>query len=212
MLSVGGLIGWKDHDGTLLNALPSIGSLLIPVSASYANAHPAYILNLRGNDIPFNPVFVSYLYVGTKQTVLFIDEDKIDDTVSKYLKAVSVEVRAYDAVWDFLGSDELGNGKVLITSQTSHAIAAKLGNRFTVAPSRVDEMKAIKNETELEGFRKAYTRDSAAYVCTTSDLFSRCLTLLAGAMACLAAGEDGRWRRDQRVGRRPEAYSLPAGE
>jgi Xaa-Pro aminopeptidase len=175
MLSSGRLIGWKGHDGTLLNALPSIGSLLLPVSASYANAHSAYMLNLRGNDIPFNPVFVSYLYVGTKQTVLFIDENKIDDTVSKYLKAASVKVRAYDAVWDFLGSDELGNGKVLITSQTSHAIAAKLGNRFTVAPSRVDEMKAIKNETELEGFRKAYTRDSAAYVRTTSAMSFRCV-------------------------------------
>jgi Xaa-Pro aminopeptidase len=36
--------------------------------------------------------------------------------------------------------------------------------RYTVAPSKVEEMKAIKNDTELEGMKRAYTRDGAAFV------------------------------------------------
>jgi Xaa-Pro aminopeptidase len=37
--------------------------------------------------------------------------------------------------------------------------------RYTVAPSFIDSIKAIKNEVELEGLRRAYLRDGAAYVC-----------------------------------------------
>ena len=36
--------------------------------------------------------------------------------------------------------------------------------RYTVAPSIIDEMKSVKNETELEGMRRAYLRDGAAFV------------------------------------------------
>jgi Xaa-Pro aminopeptidase len=36
--------------------------------------------------------------------------------------------------------------------------------RYTVAPSKVDEMKSIKNEAELDGMKRAYARDGAAFV------------------------------------------------
>jgi hypothetical protein len=43
--------------------------------------------------------------------------------------------------------------------------------RYTIAPSIVDEMKAVKNETEIEGLRRAYTRDGVAFVSTMRDEF-----------------------------------------
>jgi Xaa-Pro aminopeptidase len=129
-----------------------------------ADRTSAYLLNLRGSDIAFNPLFVSYLYVDTNHAILFIDQEKINEEVSKYLNDVPVEVRPYDDVWKFLGSDEMGEGKVLINGATSQAITAQLPDRFTIAVDYVENTKAVKNETELAGFRKAYTRDSAAYV------------------------------------------------
>jgi Xaa-Pro aminopeptidase len=149
-------------------SLPLVGISRVFSIDAHSRLYLAWMLNLRGRDIPFNPVFQSYLYVGTEKTILFIDQNKINDEVGQYLSSISVETRSYDDVWNFLGSDDMGSGKVLITGQTSYAIANKLHGRFTDTASYVDEMKAVKNDVELEGFRKAYTRDSAAYVSVAS--------------------------------------------
>ena len=56
--------------------------------------------------------------------------------------------------------------QVIISPQTSYAICLMMTSfRYTVLPSYVEEMKAVKNETEIRGLRNAYLRDSAAYVC-----------------------------------------------
>jgi len=125
----------------------------------------AYLLNLRVSDIPFNPLFQSYLFVGFDRAVLFIDKAKVNDDIGDYLKSLSVEVREYNDLWSFLRRREWGEGKILISPQTSYAISLMLTHfRYTVAPSKVDEMKAVKNDTELEGMKRAYTRDGAAFV------------------------------------------------
>lgn len=55
--------------------------------------------------------------------------------------------------------------QVIISPQTSYAICLMLTSfRYTVLPSYVEEMKAIKNETEINGLRNAYLRDGAAFV------------------------------------------------
>ena len=37
----------------------------------------AYVLNLRGDDVPYNPVFHAYLYIGLDRTILFVDSNKL---------------------------------------------------------------------------------------------------------------------------------------
>jgi Xaa-Pro aminopeptidase len=139
----------QKHVGTLITALPNI----------------AYVLNLRGSDIPYNPVFQAYLYIGLERAVLFIDSSKVEHGVRQYLDELEVQLREYNDIWSFLRKREMGEGKVLINSQTSYAISLMLTHmRYTVAASFLDEMKAMKNETELEGMRHAYARDGAAYV------------------------------------------------
>jgi Xaa-Pro aminopeptidase len=71
----------------------------------------AYLLNLRGSDIPYNPVFQSYLYVGLASSVLFVDSEKVDKDVNDYLKSAGVEIRGYDKLWSFLRKGEIGEGK-----------------------------------------------------------------------------------------------------
>jgi Xaa-Pro aminopeptidase len=72
----------------------------------------AYVLNLRGDDIPFNPVFVSYLYIGLDRAILFIDQDKVENPVRLYLQNLHVEIRDYNSIWTFLRMREWGDGKV----------------------------------------------------------------------------------------------------
>ncbi len=125
----------------------------------------AYLLNLRGDDIPFNPVFHSYLFISAEKAILFIELKKVEDSVGEYLHSIGVERREYNDIWTFLRRKEWGEGKVIISAQTSYAISLMLTSfRYTVLPSFVEEMKAVKNEVELSGMKAAYLRDGVAYV------------------------------------------------
>ncbi|KAG5638225.1 hypothetical protein H0H81_001226 [Sphagnurus paluster] len=125
----------------------------------------AYLLNLRGSDIPHNPLFHAYLYVGLEGATLFIDGAKVVGSTGDYLKTLGVERREYLDLWTFLRRREWGTGKVLISPQTSYAISLMLTHyRYTVAPSWIEHTMAVKNETELDGLRRAYQRDGAAFV------------------------------------------------
>jgi Xaa-Pro aminopeptidase len=126
---------------------------------------PAYLLNLRGADIPFNPLFQSYFFVSIDRAILFTDSAKVKDDVRDYLKTLGIERMEYNDLWTFLRRREWGEGKVLISPQTSYAISLMLTHfRYTIAPSIVDDIKAIKNDLEIEGMRRAYLRDGASFV------------------------------------------------
>lgn len=77
-------------------------------------ANSAYVLNLRGDDIPFNPVFVSYMYIGLDRAILFVEQEKIEPPVREYLQNLRVELRDYNGIWSFLRTREWGEGKVRI--------------------------------------------------------------------------------------------------
>lgn len=139
----------QKHVATLVTSLSSI----------------AYLLNLRGQDIPFNPLFQSYFFLSLDRAILFVDSAKVTDEVREYLRKLGIERKEYNDLWTFLRRREWGEGKVLISPQTSYAISLMLTHfRYTIAPSMIDERKAVKNETEIEGMRRAYLRDGAAYV------------------------------------------------
>ncbi|KAF9455250.1 Creatinase/Prolidase N-terminal domain-containing protein, partial [Collybia nuda] len=135
--------------GTLITALPSI----------------AYLLNLRGSDIPHNPLFHAYLFIGLESAIIFIDASKVTDETLDYIKSIGVERQDYLDFWTFLRRRSWGEGKLLITPQTSYAISLMLTHyRYTVAPAFVETMLSVKNKREIDGLRRAYLRDGASFV------------------------------------------------
>ena len=94
-----------------------------------------------------------------------MDSIKLNDEVVDYLGSIEVQHRNYADIWPFLRRGEWGEGKILITPQIPFAIAAILTHyRYTIAPSYVGHMMSIKNETEIEGMRRAYLRDGLSFV------------------------------------------------
>lgn len=69
-------------------------------------------MNLRGSDIPYNPFFHAYLYVGLNKAVAFLQGSKVDDSVADYLRVVGIERRDFVDIWSFLRKREWGDGKV----------------------------------------------------------------------------------------------------
>lgn len=126
----------------------------------------AWLLNIRGTDIAFNPVAFSYILVTADRVVLFAQKKAVTDELRSYLKESGVELEAYERAIPALrdiGSSFREEEKVLLGENASLAVAEAVGlSRAEVAPSLVSAAKAIKNEVEIEGFRQCHIRDGAA--------------------------------------------------
>lgn len=138
----------------------------------------AWLFNLRGNDIPYNPVFFSYASVTPTTAVLYVDEAKLESDCMTYLTNNGVSVRPYGKIFEdsqvLAQSLEPAEGeaadaktkKFLVSSKTSWALKRALGGEEKVEEIRspVGDAKAVKNETEMEGMRACHIRDGSALV------------------------------------------------
>ena len=127
----------------------------------------AWTLNLRGSDVHCNPVFISYLLISAEGHTLYIIEEKITDEVRTYLRKHQVEIKTYSALAEDLRSFKEKHQGVLQISPLANEALYNLSSQYTdmiVVSSPVALMKAIKNETEQAGFRKAMERDGVALV------------------------------------------------
>ncbi|KAK4937775.1 hypothetical protein LTR10_021653 [Elasticomyces elasticus] len=140
----------------------------------------AWLFNLRGNDIPYNPVFFSYAAVTANSTTLYVDPSKVGSEVKDYLGEL-VEIKPYDALFSDLArvaetaaNEVQQNGttksphsaKLLLSNKSSWALSLGLGGEDKVEEARspVSDAKAIKNAAELEGMRQCHIRDGAALI------------------------------------------------
>ncbi|MCY0976801.1 aminopeptidase P family protein [Chryseobacterium wangxinyae] len=124
----------------------------------------AWTLNLRGSDVESNPVFLAYLVITKNDAKLFTDLDKLEVEARKQLDEAWVKMMPYEEFYNCL--KEFENEKVLVSPNSNQSIfeALKIGNEFLKSSVPGNLMKAQKNETELEGFRKVMVRDGVAMV------------------------------------------------
>ena len=124
----------------------------------------AWITNLRGSDVAYNPVFLGYLYITKDVAKLFVSEKKCDTSVKKHLQQAGIELYPYEDF--FLELSKLKDQKILISSNANESIyhILKDKNTFIEAEPPSQLLKAVKNKTELEGFRTAMVKDGVAMV------------------------------------------------
>ena len=124
----------------------------------------AWTLNLRGSDVHCTPVFVAWLIVCEESATLYIKEEKLTAEVKDYLRAEGVAIDDYCNIIAALNDCDAPT--MLIDPSTVNSTLAQPRGNFTVlsAPSPIPAMKAVKNHTECEGFRRAMERDGVAMV------------------------------------------------
>jgi Xaa-Pro aminopeptidase len=140
----------------------------------------AWLFNLRGSDIPYNPVFFSYAAITANSATVYVDSAKLSSEVKEYLG--DVKIKPYDALFSDLAAlseqavneaqtngeakDKPHHDKLLLSNKSSWALSLGLGGEEKVEESRspIADAKAIKNETELEGMRQCHIRDGAALI------------------------------------------------
>lgn len=122
----------------------------------------AWLLNVRGADVSFNPIPHSFLIIGKDGSVeWFVDERKLPNALDDYeLDGVSrlAPERFIDRVQ---ARGEAGKGH-LDPDFTSSAVALALNGEFVAGKSPITLIKSVKNQTELEGFRTVHVTDGVA--------------------------------------------------
>jgi Xaa-Pro aminopeptidase len=115
----------------------------------------AWVLNMRGNDIPYNPYFYSYLILNFEEDkytdgVLFINNQKVTEEVGSYLKSFNISVKGYD---EFYGDCLSLKGGITVdeTSANSRILRElnKSGGEIKNVKSWIKKFKALKNPREL---------------------------------------------------------------
>lgn len=126
----------------------------------------AWILNFRGKDVSYNPVFHSYLIITENQINLFIDPHKLTSSIGKQLATENIKVYLYDDFYEFI-KDLLQDSIILIDpNRTNSSIFSYLPSQSAKieTDSLITQLKSQKNTIEIDNFRKAMIKDGVAMV------------------------------------------------
>src|SRR5262245_47708005 len=130
----------------------------------------AWLFNLRGSDIEYNPVFFAYALITNDAATLYINERKISTEVKKYLKD-DVQIAPYEDIMTHLRTmgekidPEDRDSRVFVSNKCSWALTIHLGEKIVrEGRSPVQDAKAVKNEVEQEGMRQCHIRDGTALI------------------------------------------------
>lgn len=121
----------------------------------------AWLTNLRGADVNFNPVFLSHLLIRADTATLFVHDDKLTDTAKSALDAAGIDVAHYDSVAQSLDDVDallFDPAKVAVGTLAHLPQSATLTKALN--PSTI--LKAIKSDKELNHVREAMRQDGVA--------------------------------------------------
>lgn len=123
----------------------------------------AWLLNIRGQDVPCNPVVLSFVYVSQQEAILFISEGKLDEQDIAVLNGHGVQVKPYEHAFDFV--KHITSSSILIDpKRTCFAIYDSIPSSVKIVekinPST--SLKAVKNEVELNHIRQTMIYDGIA--------------------------------------------------
>ncbi|KAL7726902.1 hypothetical protein ACLKA6_019122 [Drosophila palustris] len=162
---------WQDKVRELRDRLTHLGCDAMVVTSL---TEIAYLLNIRGTDIPYTPVVKSFVIVTHKNIYLYVDKAKMSFNIDMHLRLDCfnencVTYKEYDQIWSDIRTNLQIWKRVLIPAPCVQEPGASEAIYSAVPPSVIVEhispiifMRAQKNSYEQEGMRKAHIRDGAA--------------------------------------------------
>lgn len=125
----------------------------------------AWLFNIRGGDVKYNPVVLSYAVITLKEVYLFVDESKLNEEILNELAKENVQIKPYNDVYEFVKNIDKTEKVLLDGTKLSYTIY----NNIPCEVEKVDEFnpvmffKAQKNEVELENIRNSHVKDGVAF-------------------------------------------------
>lgn len=123
----------------------------------------AWILNIRGRDVPCNPVVLAFLVIHQDAARLFIDGSKLNEDEKSVLKGAGVEVAEYEELYDQLKASGQGVRVLIDPQRTCFAVYDALSNaEVAEAMNPSTLLKSIKNQVEIKHVRNVMVKDGVA--------------------------------------------------
>lgn len=124
----------------------------------------AWLLNIRGRDIPHVPVVLSYLVVTMRECIWFLQEDVIKEEQKCYLEKHGIQTRSYEEIYCFAASLQ-GDAVLYDRRSVNYRIVQALPEKIrkVIKPNPTELMKAVKNSTEIANTKLAHIRDGVAF-------------------------------------------------
>ncbi len=125
----------------------------------------AWLFNIRGSDIPYNPVLLAYSVITLEQVFLFVDKDKLNEKIRATLENDGIVIKEYEEFYNFIKQLLSTEVVLLDKKKVNYSIYKNLNSMIKV----IDEenptilMKAIKNPVEIENIKEAHIKDGVAF-------------------------------------------------
>lgn len=122
----------------------------------------AWLTNLRGSDVPFNPVFVSFLLIGKDNAVLFTEQCRLNAEAAAALQTAGITVEPYAQVADKLA--QIGGALLIEPNKTAVSTLVRLPEsvRLIEGTNPSTFFKSVKPEADIAHIREAMEQDGAA--------------------------------------------------
>ncbi|MGN1165202.1 MAG: aminopeptidase P family protein [Lachnospiraceae bacterium] len=125
-----------------------------------------WILNIRGDDIAFFPLVLSYAIIKMDCMELYVDESKLNDEIKAQLAELNVHIHPYNDIYNDIR--ELGEdvAALIDPDKLNYALYNNIPENVKKVEAQNPSilMKAMKNPVEVENIRKAQIKDSVAHV------------------------------------------------
>lgn len=125
----------------------------------------AWILNIRGDDVLYNPVILSYLVITEKEVILFVNDKKLTKEVKEHLDGLGVIIRGYNEIYNYVSTIASDEVVLYDGDRINYRIAKNISKEVRVVntenPSLL--MKAIKNDIEVDNLIQAHIKDGVAF-------------------------------------------------
>ncbi|EJS68130.1 aminopeptidase P family protein [Bacillus cereus] len=126
----------------------------------------AWLLNIRGADVPNNPVVIANVIVAEQKCYLFIDSCKVPSSVKLELEAEGIELKANHEIQIFLGNISNEDAVILDADKANIILynAINSNTKKIESPNITNDLKAIKNEVEIKNLKWCEIKDGLAMV------------------------------------------------
>lgn len=121
-----------------------------------------WLLNVRGDDVDFFPLLLSYAVVTMDKVDLYVDDSKLDDRIHEELAKNNVEIHPYNDIYEDIKKLDAGSATLIDPMKMNYALYKNIPCKIVEAANPTILMKAMKNPTELENIKEAHIKDGIA--------------------------------------------------
>ena len=126
----------------------------------------AWLFNIRGKDIAFVPLAISYAMISENEAYLFIDNQKVSSVIESELKKDNIQIKEYHEIFKMISHIEKGKTVSTQFSKTNYALFDSIPEHCNIVDQLniTTKQKALKNDVEIKNIKKTMVKDGVAMV------------------------------------------------